>query len=245
MPGIVYLLTGANRSIGLSLVRELVKNHPDATNNATELRSIAEKAPERVHVVKLVSGDVEGTRAVASEIKSKVGYLDVVIANAGISSYYGPVVDTPLEAAREHFEVNFIGSLVLFQETYELLKASTNAPKFIPLSSAAASLELYLPMPPGFLAYGTSKAAVNYLARKAHFENEWLISFPLSPGIVTTDMAKDNRERDLTGALRAAQDAMAISAEDAAHLLVDIITNATREKHGGQFVNIDGKTIPW
>jgi NAD(P)-dependent dehydrogenase (short-subunit alcohol dehydrogenase family) len=37
-------------------------------------------------------------------------------------------------------------------------------------------------------AYGASKAAVNYIVRKIHFENPGLIAFPMSPGWVQTDM---------------------------------------------------------
>jgi norsolorinic acid ketoreductase len=31
-------------------------------------------------------------------------------------------------------------------------------------------------------AYGTSKAALNYLTRKMHYEHENLIVFPIDPG---------------------------------------------------------------
>jgi NAD(P)-dependent dehydrogenase (short-subunit alcohol dehydrogenase family) len=36
--------------------------------------------------------------------------------------------------------------------------------------------------------YGASKAALNSLTRKIHFENEWLVAFPLNPGPVATEM---------------------------------------------------------
>ena len=36
--------------------------------------------------------------------------------------------------------------------------------------------------------YGASKAVVNYTMRKIHFENEWLVSAPIAPGWVKTDM---------------------------------------------------------
>ncbi len=31
-------------------------------------------------------------------------------------------------------------------------------------------------------AYGTLKVAHDWLVRKIHFENEWLVAFPLEPG---------------------------------------------------------------
>lgn len=71
-------------------------------------------------------------------------------------------------------QVNVVGPQVLFQATYSLLKASTPAPKFIIISSTAGSLTLG----PVFRvlngAYAVSKAALNYMARVLHFENEGL-----------------------------------------------------------------------
>jgi norsolorinic acid ketoreductase len=59
--------------------------------------------------------------------------IDVLIANAGIANYYGDATITPLEEVREHFEVNVIGTLSLFQETWPLLQKSEK-PVFMALS---------------------------------------------------------------------------------------------------------------
>ena len=103
-------------------------------------------------------------------------------------------METSAEHMREHFEVslrcfyvictpptnlslhqiNVVGTLILFQAAYPLLKTSTSSPKFIPISSAAGSITEGTTFPAGILAYGSSKAAENYLARKLHFEHEEL-----------------------------------------------------------------------
>ena len=70
-------------------------------------------------------------------------------------------------------KVNTAGIVALFQAVYSLLKASKN-PKFIPISTHAASMVLTLDTPAGYTSYGASKAALNWIARKIHFENEWL-----------------------------------------------------------------------
>jgi NAD(P)-dependent dehydrogenase (short-subunit alcohol dehydrogenase family) len=54
-----------------------------------------------------------------------------------------------------------------------LLKAST-CPKFIPISSGTASIGYFAALKTEYLAYGASKAALNYLTRRIHFENEWV-----------------------------------------------------------------------
>jgi NAD(P)-dependent dehydrogenase (short-subunit alcohol dehydrogenase family) len=80
--------------------------------------------------------------------------------------------------------VNVVGTLILFQATYPLLAASPH-PKFIPVSSGAGSLDLTARVPLQVTAYGASKAAENYLARKIHFEHPELgaslLTFSLRP----------------------------------------------------------------
>ncbi|KAJ7779339.1 hypothetical protein DFH07DRAFT_687637, partial [Mycena maculata] len=68
----------------------------------------------RMHTVKLTSGDESDDRAAIAEIRVRAGQLDVVIA-------------TPVRACssmlRDHWEVNTLGPLVLFQATRTLLLA--------------------------------------------------------------------------------------------------------------------------
>lgn len=116
-------------------------------------------------------------------LQSKHGItkLDVVVANAGISNYYGLAIDTPLSEVRDHFEVNTIAVLALFQATWPLLQVAPE-PKFVALTTGLASIGDMGSMPMPVTAYGASKVAVNYITRKIHFENPDLIAFPISPG---------------------------------------------------------------
>ncbi|KAK0499275.1 NAD(P)-binding protein [Armillaria luteobubalina] len=249
----VYLITGANRGIGLSLVNEIATKKAEVSifagvrnpSTATSLEELSKKCPGKITIVKYISADEEGNRALAKEIETKHGHLDVVIACAGIATYMGSALDTPAGELRDHLDVNVTGILVLFQSVHSLLKASTSSPRFIPISSAAASLTAFISLPAGYTCYGASKVAVNYIARKIHFENDWIICFPLAPGIVQTDMSRANREMDKTGTLAPIQDAMAMSTEQAAPLLVGVVENATREKDSGEFMNIDGQKLSW
>jgi norsolorinic acid ketoreductase len=70
--------------------------------------------------------------------KEGIEKIDVLISNAGISNYYGDAAITPLEEVREHFEVNTIGTLSLFQETWPLLQKSSK-PVFMALSVCCPS----------------------------------------------------------------------------------------------------------
>lgn len=163
--------------------------------------------------------------------------IDVVIANAGISNYYGQASETPLSEMRSHFEVNTIGVLTLYQATLPLLLKSPQ-PIFVALSTGIASIggmgELRVPA----TAYGASKAALHYVVRKIHFENEKLTAFLLSPGWVRTDMGN-------AGAVAMGMESAPVSIEDSINGMLEKIDNATREETSGSLQSFDETKYPW
>ncbi|KAF5319297.1 hypothetical protein D9619_008343 [Psilocybe cf. subviscida] len=248
----IYLITGASRGIGLAIVRELCARFTSNLvivagvrnpSNVPLLDEVSAKYPGVIDVVQYVAADLDNSKALAQHVQKKYGRVDVVIPNAGIANYYGPVAEIPLNEMREHWEVNALGPLILFQTLLSLLKASPN-PKFIPISSGAAS-SMYYDTPLIQACYGSSKAVINFITKKINFENEWITAFPLAPGVVATDMAKETRAKDHTGIIAKIQDEMSVSMEVGGRMLVDIIFASTRATHGGEFINVDGSKLPW
>lgn len=117
--------------------------------------------------------------------KHQINHIDVVIANAGIANYWATAVETPIAQFKDHLDVNTTGTLILFQAVYELLNASKN-PKFIPIGTPVGSIGEIEQFPLASTAYGTSKAALNFLTRKLHFEHPNMTIYPLSPGWVVS-----------------------------------------------------------
>lgn len=69
-----------------------------------------------------------------------------------------------------HWETNTLGPLYLFQSFYPLLLKSTKAEKkFIITSTLAGSLTAAIPFP--VTAYGSSKAAINFIGIHIHQEH--------------------------------------------------------------------------
>ncbi|KAL1725687.1 hypothetical protein EV714DRAFT_220887 [Schizophyllum commune] len=170
----VYLVTGTNRGVGLAIVR-LLAVRPDVVIYATarkldtalDLQALANGSSGKVRLLELQLGDEAAHEAAIARIKDDVGRLDVVIANAGMVSHIGPMVEMPVQALRDHFEVNTIGPFVLFQAAYPMLHATHG--KFAVISSWLGA-ERGANSPFGFTAYATSKAAVNFLVRRMHTE---------------------------------------------------------------------------
>jgi len=243
----VYLVSGANRGIGLGLITSLARRenviafagarNPTA---AADLQELVLKYPGKVHIVKLTSFDKAENEAAVATIKAIAGRLDVVIANAGISNFYSPSLEIPVEKMREHYEINVIGTLVLFQAAYPLLAASTPSPKFIPISTLGGSIADGASLPMGAVAYGSSKAAMNYLACTLHVQHPNLICFPICPGGVDTDMARFAMEK-----VELMKQITLITVEESVNGLLKEIDNSTREKTGGTFLNYDGTKFNW
>jgi hypothetical protein len=165
-------------SPGLAFVRALAQREnvlvfAGVRKSSPELEAIVAEHPGKVRIVKLTSCDEAENRAAVAEIERVAGRLDVVIANAGMGFAAGSVLETSVQPMIDHFTVNTLGVLVLFQAAYPLLKASTPAPKFIPISSRVGSIQQQ-PLGMPLLAYGTSKAALNYLAAKLRADHEGL-----------------------------------------------------------------------
>ncbi|KAK3168535.1 hypothetical protein OEA41_004983 [Lepraria neglecta] len=123
--------------------------------------------------------NAEGTDAATAvevlQTKHNITSLDNVIAKAGISDWkaFGPMASVKIDDVKDHVDVNAIGSLLLFQATLPLLKKVTHGPgKFVTVSSPIESIGAMEQRRYPMAVYWASKAMVNSLTRKIHFERE-------------------------------------------------------------------------
>ena len=126
----VYLISGANRGIGLltsfmlplsvthsyspglTLVTELAKRRDTIVfagarepTSATELNKLASAHPGKIHIVPLVSADKVNNLAAVQTIRETAGKLDVVIANAGVGTPLEFALKVAPETMLRHFDV--------------------------------------------------------------------------------------------------------------------------------------------
>jgi norsolorinic acid ketoreductase len=180
---------------------------------------------------------VEDAKQAAGDIAKITDHLDVVIANAGIAYNWEPLEIVDPEVVREHLTVNTIGTLTLFQAVLPLLRKST-LPKFVPITTDAASITSPVPYPVSAVAL--SKVGVNFITQRIHVEHasEGIIAFPINPGGVKTDL----------GAIAAPAafglKEFTVEAEDCARGILSVIDKATPNE-GGHFWRYDGKELAW
>jgi len=244
----IYLITGANRGLVKGLVKYYLSQPRNTViagvrdpehSSAQALSQLPKDTSNTLILVKLESASEPDAAAAISYLESvhNITHLDVVIANAGISKVLPRVSEASISDLQEHYLVNVIGVVVIFKAVAPLLSKSKN-PRFITMSSSAASLseKEFRNFPNA--AYGTSKAALNYITRKIHFENANNIAFPLDPGWVQTDMGND-------GAKSLGLDSAEIPIEKSVQGMVKVIAGATKEKTSGQFMEYTGKVLQW
>ncbi|KAF5598612.1 short-chain dehydrogenase reductase SDR [Fusarium pseudocircinatum] len=99
------------------------------------------------------------------------------------------------------------------------------------------SIEHLVALPPASSPYGGSKAALNWFIRRLRFEEPWLTSFVVRPGLVETDMAAATFGDQLSvyGS---------ITIETSVKSLVNVADRASKEL-SGTFQNYDGTPFPW
>ena len=196
------MITGANRGIGLALVKEFlaggdfvlaVARHPE---RSAELREIREG--EYGDRLKIYAGDLaseESLLSLSRELTSFPGQLDTLINNAGVFPEEGSEAfeDLDLKHLETAWQVNVKGTLQLTQWLLPLLAKSSSG-VIVNVSSGAASISTkdhsrqY--------CYGLTKAALNHFTRglAAELRAREITVVAMSPGWVRTDMGGKKAE---------------------------------------------------
>jgi NAD(P)-dependent dehydrogenase (short-subunit alcohol dehydrogenase family) len=238
----VWLVSGANRGIGLEFVKQIssrkdVVVFATARNpaKATELNELASKNPN-IHLLQLESTSAADATTAALQIEKIAGGLDVVIANAGIANNWQDIIDVDIASFQEHLQVNVVGTLILFKAMYPLL-LKRHTRKFIAISTLAASFKNMLPIQG--TVYGASKVGLNWVTKSIHNElgSKGFIAFPLNPGAVDTDMGKSASDKFGWGDLP-------LKAPESVAGMLKIIDQATSEQ-SGRFLSYDGAELEW
>ncbi|KAK8054825.1 hypothetical protein PG993_000052 [Apiospora rasikravindrae] len=245
----VYVVTGANRGLGLGLVEALlarprtniiatVRNDETAVGLRRELAQIAAAEGSEAFVVVLDLSTAPTPERVLEAIPSAlVGRVDVLINNAGRMVPMVPIAHVAASDLRAAFETNAVAPLALFQALRPRLSTTPSA-KVIMVSSSVGCITAQ-EAPGG--AYGVSKAALNWITRALHNENEasGLMAVALHPGWVQTRAGEHAAsEWEFKGQLPE-------TVEGSVRGMLEVIDGATRENVSGKFITYKGEELAW
>ena len=169
------LVTGASRGIGRATALELHERGWEVVATARDPRTIAD-----LPVTARVALDVTDAAAVRSVAQEWPG-VDAVVNNAGIGAA-GPVESTPVEVAREIFEVNVHGVLRTVAAFAPAMRARGSG-AFVTVSSVVARIATPLAG-----VYASSKWALEGLSEAMRVElSHFGVRVTLiEPGVVST-----------------------------------------------------------
>ncbi|KAI1617304.1 hypothetical protein EDD37DRAFT_616198 [Exophiala viscosa] len=246
------LITGCKSGIGKGLLTAYasrpntlaiaaIRDGPDS-EPATALTSLPVGHGSKIVVAKYNASSTTAAQELVEYLKTahKLSSLDIVIANAGILKHFGPAKEASAETITEHFQINTLAPILLYQATQPLLDASEQTPKFFIISSSLGSNGLQDDYPLPMLAYGMSKAGVNYAASRIHREEDRIVFIAQQPGWVKTEMG--HAAATYAGMSHAD---VPVTLEDSIKGLMGCFDRADKATHSGKFWDQEGTQLPW
>jgi NAD(P)-dependent dehydrogenase (short-subunit alcohol dehydrogenase family) len=229
MPGIA-LVTGANKGIGLEVVRQLVAREWRVFLTGRSLASVRKAAAPLGPSVTAVPLDITSRisiEAAFSMVSQTVDHVDVLVNNAGILDHDDTsIFELDVQRLRRMFETNTIGALLVSQTFLPLLRKSQSG-RIINVSSGAGQLSNMGTWAP---AYSISKTALNGVTGQfaAALADSNIAVNSVCPGWVKTDMGGRDAPHSI---------------EEGADTIIWLATEAPQSMTG-LFIR-DRKPIPW
>ena len=198
----IALVTGANKGIGLEVVRQLAKEGATVYLGSRDV-SKGRKAHEKigglknVHVIQLDVTDIKSIERAVTSIKADQGRIDILVNNAGINyDTWHNALNADLENVRETLETNLFGAWAMIQAVLPIMQESAFG-RIVNVSSGAGAIS---GMSSGTPGYSISKAALNILTIQcAQLINQSdLLINAVCPGWVRTDMGGSMASRSVS-----------------------------------------------
>ena len=120
----VWLVTGASKGLGLTLVKKLLNNGYRVAATSRKAESLIEaigNESDKFLPLEVSLTDNEAVKAAVKQIIAHFGRLDVVVNNAGYGQI-GTLEELTDEEARENFDVNVFAPLNVIRNTMPYLR---------------------------------------------------------------------------------------------------------------------------
>lgn len=185
------IVTGANRGIGLSVVREFAHNginvwacsRKKTVEFEEELNSLSKCTGSVVEPLYFDITDRAASKSAAMSVYKKAGSIDILVNNAGISDE-SLFFMTSIDKMEKLFDVNFFSPLYFTQIAAKLMSKKKQG-CIVNIASVSG-----LQNEKGRLAYGSSKAALIFAGKTLSMElGRYGIRInTICPGFIDTDM---------------------------------------------------------
>lgn len=221
-----WLVTGANRGIGLEFARKVSGRGERVVGTARQPERADELRETGARVEALDVGDDASVAALARSLDGEV--LDVLVLNAAVGEA-GPGVAHLVPADVERtLNVNAVGAVRVMRALLPNLRAGKRR-TIVALSSGLASIERNAEG--GWIAYRMAKAALNMFLRSAASElsRDGFTCVLIDPGWVRTAMGGKDAP---------------ITTDASVEAMLRVI-DGLRPSDSGRFLDRRGRDVPW
>ncbi|KYG30358.1 SDR family oxidoreductase [Alkalihalobacillus trypoxylicola] len=185
------LVTGANRGLGLALVKQgieqghfMIASVRSPHSKLKEIKKVIDSHPEQVKMLILDVTDEHSTKEAKKEVDKWGIKLDSIVNSAGVLiSREKELEQLNFDEGMATFEINTFGPVRVMKHFLPLLNKEGSS--VINISSDAGSVENTYS---GDYFYGMSKAALNMFSEKLRIGFPHLKVLSIHPGWMKTDM---------------------------------------------------------
>ncbi len=231
------LITGANRGIGLELVRQYLQQGSAviavSRNESDELKALGESNLLQSHQLDLV--DDPALTRLAQELEEQK--IDVLLNNAGTMGRHnfaelgiksGSFGSFNRQEWHEMFDINLFTPMKLAELFVDNVAASEKG-RIVTVSSMVGSMTLN--QGGGMYGYRASKAGVNSIMKSMAIDlaGRGIIATAIHPGFVRTDMSGPQAY---------------IEPKESAAGIIQVIERLTAEQ-SGKLIAWNGEELPW
>lgn len=230
-----YLVTGANRGLGLEFVQQISASPGNTIfacvrslkGDLEDLQSLASKKSQ-IHILECNTSSTSSIQECSTQITKILGQsnLDYLINNAGINAVpHRTALDFTGDELREHIDINVIGPAEIVKTFHNRLgKGSVVLNMTSGLGSCGKGITKCT-------AYAISKAALNMLTlhQVEALKETGASAIVMDPGWVQTRMGGE-------GAV--------LTPEESIKGMLKVLHSVTMEK-SGSFYQYDGEIVPW
>lgn len=193
LTGKAALVTGASRGIGRALALGLAAAGADVGLSARdvplleEVRTEVEALGRKAFVLPADLTDADACRQLALDSVAALGQVDVLVNNAGGSSFFGPFSDLRFSGWEKTMRLN-VDSIVHLSQAMGAHMLERGTGSVVNVASVAGLTGV-----PMMAAYGASKAAVISLTKTLALEwgSQGVRVNALCPGWTKTDLNRD------------------------------------------------------
>ncbi len=194
------IITGSARGIGRTILELFAENganiwacaRTQSDDFERELKKLSEKHSVWITPVYFDLTDEEAVKKGIQQIIKEKKQIDVLVNNAGMA--YGNLFTmTPISKLKEVFQINYFAQIQIMQLILRVMMRQKSG-SIVNMASVGG-----VETAPGYLAYGSSKAALMYASKScSHEVGEYGIRVnSIAPGLVETDMGEYKSDEEI------------------------------------------------